>query len=81
MISYRDILAANIFGQEDMSGQLAVDNTQASWFARHAPSTGLMDHRVPNKVSDHPMIPHPVISTINNMFEYTDELCKPYGGD
>lgn len=63
-----------------MSGQISLDNEQAAWFERHAPYTGLMDHREPNKVSDHPMIPHPVISTINHVFEYTDELCKPKGG-
>lgn len=63
-----------------MSGQLAVDNHQSAVFDRHAPHIGLMDQRQPYMVGNGPMIPHPVISTINNMLEMTDELCKPYGG-
>lgn len=61
-----------------MSGQLAVDNHQARVFGRHSPYTGIMDHKVPHQVSDGPMIPHPVVSTINNMLELTDDMCKPY---
>lgn len=80
MISYRDVLEANTFGQKDMSGQLAVDNWEASVYERFAPYTGIMDHKQPHKVSNHPMLPHPVTSTINNMLQITDGECKPYSG-
>ena len=76
-LAYRDVLEANTFGQQDMSGQLALDNHQAAVFDRHAPYTGIMDHKVPHMVSDHPAFPGPLISTINNRLEITDELCKP----
>lgn len=68
------------FDGDYMSGQLAVDNWEARIYDRFAPYTGIMDQREPYKVSDHPMIPHPVMSTINNMLHITDKRCKPYGG-
>lgn len=62
-----------------MSGMLAIENRIAAMFERHAPYTGVMDLKKPYQVSNHCMIPHPVISTINHMLEVTDELCVPYG--
>lgn len=63
-----------------MSGTIAVDNQIAAMFERHAPYMGIMDLQHPYRVSNHCMIPHPVVSTFNNMLEITDALCKPYGG-
>lgn len=67
------------FDGDYMSGMLAVENRIADMFERHAAYTGIMDLKKPHQVSNHCMIPHPVMSTINHMLEVTDELCVPYG--
>lgn len=68
------------FDGDYMSGQLALENRTTRMFDRHAPSTGIMDLKRPHQVSDHCLIPHPVMSTINHMLEVTDGQCVPYGG-
>ena len=56
-----------------MTGQLALDNWTARAYDRMAPSTGIMDLRIPFRVSNHAAIPAPVLSTINARLEEGDD--------
>lgn len=62
------------FDGDYMSGQLALDNWTARAYDRLAPSTGMMGLDAPFQVSDHAMIPAPVMSTINARLEEGEDL-------
>lgn len=68
------------FDGDYMSGQLALDKRMTKAWERHAAHLGLMSHEVPHRISNHPQLPAPCISTVQNYLEITDSKCKPYGG-